>query len=212
MTFWGVIRDDFMAETKEVIAAFDLDGTLTRRDTLIDFLLQTVGYRRLAAGLFVQSPVLLKYLFGIASNDVAKEALFTHFFKGWRAEEFEERCRAYATGRLPRLLKGEALSRCRWHERQGHRLVCVSASIKNWVSPWALGHGFQNVIATEMETDRGVVTGRFRGGNCYGPEKVRRLIEVFPERDRYTLFVYGDSRGDADLLSFADHAFFRRYR
>ena len=61
-----------MAEPKEVIAAFDLDGTLTRRDTLIDFLLQTMGYRKLARGLFVTSPMLMKNLFGIVSNDIAK--------------------------------------------------------------------------------------------------------------------------------------------
>jgi phosphatidylglycerophosphatase C len=108
-------------------------------------------------------------------------------------------------------MKPEALSRCDWHRRQGHRLVCVSASIGNWIVPWALGHGFAQVIATQIETDGGILTGRFRGGNCYGPEKVRRFLEIFPERDHYTLFVYGDSRGDEALLSLADHPFFRRY-
>ena len=201
-----------MEEPKEVIAAFDLDGTLTRRDTLIDFLLQTMGYRKLAQGLFVTSPTLMKNLFGIVSNDIAKEALFTHFFKGWQAEEFDGRCRAYSTLRLPHLLRPEALARAGWHKNQGHRLVCVSASIRNWVAPWALQYGFRNVIATEAETDGGVVTGRFKGGNCYGREKARRLLELFPERDRYTLFAYGDSRGDEDLLSFADHAFYRRFQ
>jgi phosphatidylglycerophosphatase C len=204
--------DGFMAEMKEVIAAFDLDGTLTRRDTMIDFLLETIGYRKLAVGLFVNGPLLMKYFFGITSNEVAKQALFTHFFKGWRAEEFNRRCHAYSSLRLPRLLKEEALSRCDWHKKKGHRLVCISASIRNWVAPWALQHGFQNVIATEIETDGEMITGRFKGRNCDGPEKVRRLLEIFPKRDQYTLFAYGDSRGDEELLSFADHAFFRRYR
>jgi HAD superfamily hydrolase (TIGR01490 family) len=201
-----------MAEMKEVIAAFDLDGTLTRRDTLIDFLIKTIGYRKLAMGLFVNSPMLMKHLFGIISSETAKQTMFTHFFKGWRVGEFDRQCHVYSSSRLPYLLKGEALSRCDWHKKQGHRLVCVSASIRNWVAPWALQYGFRNVIATEIETDGGMITGRFRGRNCNGPEKVRRFLEIFPERDRYTLFAYGDSRGDEQLLSFADYAFFRRYR
>lgn len=201
-----------MAEVKNVIAAFDLDGTLTRGDTFSDLVLHTFGYPKLVAGLVINSPIFLKYLLGIASTQTAKEAMFAYYFKGWRVEDFDGRCRTYSQSRLPRLMKEEALSRCDWHRRQGHRLVCVSASIKNWIAPWALDHGFTQVIATEVETDGGVVTGRFKGTNCKGPEKVRRFLELFPERDRYTLFAYGDSRGDEALLSFADHAYFRRFQ
>lgn len=197
--------------SKEVIAAFDLDGTLTRRDTLIDFLRETVGGRRLIAGLLVRGPLLLKCLIGRNPEDTIKEVLFSHFFRGWPEAEFDGRCRTYSLNRLPRLLNERALTRCAWHLQQGHRLVCISASIRNWVAPWALQFGFGQVIATELEMAGGAVTGRLKGPNCKGPEKVRRLLELFPERDRYTLFAYGDSRGDEALLAFADHAFFRRY-
>lgn len=205
-------EQDFMSGRKNVIAAFDLDGTLTGRDTFTDLVRQTFGCRKLAAGIFMNSPLLLKYLFRIASNHAAKEAMFSYYFRGWQVEEFDARCRTYSTRSLPRLMKGEALSRCDWHIRQGHELVCISASIRNWIAPWALQYGFHQVIATEIETDGGVVTGRFKSRNCNGPEKVRRFLEMYPERARYTLFAYGDSRGDEALLSFADHAYLRRFR
>jgi HAD superfamily hydrolase (TIGR01490 family) len=201
-----------MPEGKTVIAAFDLDGTLTRRDTLIDFLIAAVGYRKLALGLLAKGPVLLGHFLGMVSGGAAKQALLAHFFKGWQVAEFDKRCRAYSSSRLPGLLKDEALSRCDWHRQQGHRLVCVTASIRNWVAPWALDYGFASVIATEMETQGEVLTGRFEGGNCNGPEKARRFLEIFPDRERYTLFAYGDSRGDRELLALADHRFFRHYR
>jgi phosphatidylglycerophosphatase C len=195
----------------DVIAAFDLDGTLTRRDTFTDLVRHTFGYTGLVAGFFVNTPILLKYVFRMTSTQSAKEALFAYYFRGWRTEDFDGQCRAYSRSWLPSLMKEDALARCDWHRRQGHRLVCISASIRNWISPWALEHGFSQVIATEVETDGGVVTGRFKGKNCRGPEKVRRFLEFFPDRDRYTLFAYGDSRGDEALLSFADHAYFRRF-
>ena len=202
---------DPMSSRKNVVAAFDFDGTLTRRDTFTDFVHQIVGFRKLAAGIFVNSPMLLKYLFRITSNHAAKEAMFGYYFRGWRVEEFDAQCRVYSTRSLPRLMRGEALSRCHWHKMQGHELVCVSASIRNWIAPWALQYGFHQVIATEIETAGGVVTGRFNGRNCDGPEKVRRFLETYPERDRYTLFAYGNSRGDKALLSFADRAYLRRF-
>jgi HAD superfamily hydrolase (TIGR01490 family) len=200
-----------MPSKRNVIAAFDLDGTLTSRDTFADLVHQVLGFRKLAAGIFVNSPLLLKYLFRLTSRHAAKEAMFGFYFRGWRAEEFDAQCRTYSTRSLPRLMKGEALSRCDWHKRQGHTLVCVSASIRNWIAPWALHYGFHQVIATEIETDGGVVTGRFDGRNCDGPEKVRRFLEAYPERDLYTLFAYGDSRGDEALLSLADRAYLRRF-
>jgi phosphatidylglycerophosphatase C len=195
-----------------IIAAFDLDGTLTRRDTMVDFLLETVGYRKLTIGVFLNGFMLLQYMFGLISNEALKQALFKYFFEGWRAEEFEKRCRDYSFLVLPRLLKEEAISRCEWHKKQGHELVCISASIRNWIEPWALQYGFRYVMATEIETESGVITGYFKGKNCYGAEKVRRFLEVFPQRNNYTLFAYGNSRGDRELLSFADYAFLRKYQ
>ena len=61
------------------------------------------------------------------------------------------------------------------------------------------------VLATKMEVDKdGVLTGSFSTANCYGSEKVRRLMEVEPDRENYYLCAYGDSRGDKELLEFAD--------
>jgi phosphatidylglycerophosphatase C len=65
---------------KNVIAAFDLDGTLTTRDTFTDFLFQTFGYFRSAISLFRNSPILLKYLLKMMSNHTAKESVFAYHF------------------------------------------------------------------------------------------------------------------------------------
>jgi phosphoserine phosphatase len=68
------------------------------------------------------------------------------------------------------------------------------------------------VIATEPEIKNGVLTGRFSTPNCYGQEKKRRFLEKYPDRDRYILYVYGDSNGDKELLEMADKPFFRCFR
>lgn len=53
-----------------------------------------------------------------------------------------------------------------------------------------------------MDKTNGILTGRFLSANCYGQEKVNRLLEKEPERDSYILYAYGDSRRDRELLAF----------
>ena len=68
------------------------------------------------------------------------------------------------------------------------------------------------IVGTRIEVENGMVTGRFLTPNCYGEEKVRRLLEVLPDRRLYHLTAYGDSRGDRALLAYADEAHFKPFR
>ncbi len=89
--------------------------------------------------------------------------------------------------------------------------MIVSASIADWIEPWAASRGITEVLSCRIETRDGRLTGRLDGPNCYGPEKLRRLLARHPDRTAYELHVYGDGRGDAALLADADHAYYRRF-
>jgi phosphoserine phosphatase len=45
--------------------------------------------------------------------------------------------------------------------------------------------------------------------NCFGPEKVARLTKLLGPKNQYTLYAYGDSRGDRELLELADFKYYR---
>ena len=66
-----------------------------------------------------------------------------------------------------------------------------------------------NVLGTQIEVKNGNLTGRFLTKNCYGQEKVNRILALYPDRNTYYLIAYGDSRGDKELLAFADEAHFK---
>ncbi len=71
--------------------------------------------------------------------------------------------------------------------------------------------GFDDVIATRLEShEDGTVTGKLSGANCFGSEKVRRLEALLGAREGYSLYAYGDSRGDKELLSSADYPYYRQ--
>jgi phosphatidylglycerophosphatase C len=198
------------AADKPVVAAFDFDGTITRRDTLLPFLLHALGAADLARHGLLLSSTLLGYGLGLIDNGVAKERVLRRYLGGMGMEDLQQRAERFVMLALPALLRPEALRRIEWHKQQGHRCIVISASLELYVRPWALGAGFEQVIATQLDVPQdGLVSGKLRGKNCYGPEKVSRLEALLGARDCYTLYAYGDSRGDRELLSVADYAYYR---
>ena len=198
---------------KPIVAAFDFDGTLTRRDTFLPFLLHTLGAAAVARHALVLSPTLAAYTLGLIANGVAKERVLVRCLAGMRLDELRKEAERFAATVVPGLLRHEAMQRLEWHKQQGHRCVVISASLELYVQPWALGRGFNDVIATHLEMrEDGRITGKLSGENCFGSEKVRRLEALLGSRDGYTLYAYGDSRGDRELLSSADHAYYRKFR
>jgi len=196
---------------KPVVAAFDFDGTLTRRDTMFPFLMHTLGRVAFVRHMFALSPALAGYGLGLIRNDIAKEKVFIRCLAGMNMDELRQKGELFAANVLPGQLRPEAMQRLNWHKQQGHRCVVISASLDLYVRPWAISAGFDDVIATHLQTrEAGLVTGKLAGANCFGPEKVQRLQALLGGRDGYTLYAYGDSRGDRELLLSADYAYYRQ--
>ncbi len=104
----------------------------------------------------------------------------------------------------------KALKKLQWHEESGDRIIVVSASAAAWIEPWTSQRKIE-LISTILELKEGKVTGRIRGKNCYGPEKVKRLEEILATSDYDEIYVYGDSRGDKEMLAIATNPFFRKF-
>jgi len=183
------------------VAAFDFDGTLSRRDTFVPFLQHVCGAQRLYRALFRSGPALSRMAMGRADRDAVKDALLVRLLAGHPAEALAEAGTAYAEFlRGSDRLRPDTLARAEDHLRRGHRVVVVSASPAVYLEPLAARLGFDAALATRLEVDQGGrVTGRMLGGNCRGPEKVTRL-DAWLDGDDPPVFAYGDSAGDRELL------------
>lgn len=203
-----------MSETPKsvVVAAFDFDGTITHRDTLFSFLLYAVGPLRLGWYAITLIPVLGGYALRLIPNSPAKERVFRRILRGRSEQWLQRMATRFAADVLPSKVRPEALQRLAWHKGQGHRCVVISASLEDYLRPWAEVAGFDGVIATRLQRDNdGRLSGCYDGENCYGPEKVRRLREwLGPNSENVELYAYGDSGGDRELLEFANHAYYKR--
>ena len=194
------------------IAAFDFDGTITCRDTLIEFLRFTGGSLRLYAVFALYSPLLVLMKLKLYSNHKAKEKIFVHYFKGMPLQQFNNLCRQFFEEKGQLLINKEAKFQIAVHKEQGDEVVIISASIENWVSHFSNVLKADRLLATQIEIQDGKLTGRFATKNCYGQEKVNRLLSVYPERKDYYLIAYGDSRGDKELLEFADEQHYQQFK
>ena len=192
------------------LVLFDFDGTLTRRDSLLDFLKFAVGRYDFYKGLVRMSPVLAAYALRIISNSAAKERLIAHFFAGWDTARFEAVADDYSMRCIDNILRPEAFSTLQKHLASGHRVAVVSASMEDWLQSWCRTHRVE-LIATRLERDGARLTGRFATKNCHGPEKVARVRVHFDLETFDEIYAYGDSSGDREMLALATRPFYRRF-
>lgn len=192
-----------------LVAAFDVDGTLTTRDSVVPFLRLTAGLPAVVRA-FARRPLATLRAAARRDRDELK-ALAVRSLAGRPWGELLTLGEAYAREIVRARLRPDTTSRLAWHRQQGHRVVLVSASLRPYLVPLGLHLGVDAVLCCELELDSGVVTGRLDGPNCRGPEKVRRLQQWLDSQGlagRAEVWAYGDSRGDHELLAGATRGFF----
>ena len=190
------------------IVVFDFDGTLTCKDSFVEFIRFACGQRAFFLGFLRYAHILVLMLLHLYSNDKAKELVFSHFFKGMSIDDFNTLCQKFALSHSY-ILRPEGIKTLRQAEEDGAEVLIISASVDNWVSQFFPS---VRVLGTQIEVNDGYVTGRFLSNNCFGKEKVNRLLALYPNRSDYHLTAYGDSRGDKEMLAFADESYYKPFR
>jgi phosphatidylglycerophosphatase C len=189
-----------------VVAAFDVDGTLTRSDCVRPFLERLVGRRGLLA-IPVRHPVEFAMSVVHRDRDRMKELVVGHAYRGSAVDEVAEVGRRFAAHVADSMLRDDVVARLRWHQSVGHRTVIVSASLRSYLAPLGAALGFDAVLCTDVVSVDGRYTSELDGGNCRAAEKrtrLRRWLDIEGLADS-TLWAYGDSSGDREMLDDAHH-------
>lgn len=193
-----------------VIAAFDFDGTVSRRDTLVPFVARVAGLPRSVVAARATGWAGATRRLSVRDRDAVKAHLVQRLLAGRPVRELERDGGRYATRLIDRGLRPEMVDQVRRHVAAGHETLFVSASLVYYLRPIARYLHMTDVIAVEPEVRDGVLTGAMHQ-NVRAHEKARRLREwlgVAPESplDDIELWAYGNSSGDHELLALADHA------
>lgn len=190
------------------VSVFDLDGTLTRRDTYLAYLL---GYLRRTPRRWSRVPSLAVavclFYAGFKDNTWLKTTFLAAVLGGLGRDQLGPWTDAFVSRLTAKGLRPRGLAKLQERRASGDVLVLASASPDLYVEPLARRLGFDHTICTRLgwSAERRL-TGRLEGGNCHGLEKKRRV-----ESWRRTagiegpLRVYTDHHADLPLLLIADH-------
>ena len=192
------------------VAAFDVDGTITRRDCVVPFLRRVAGTATLGRRLVAQTRTV-SALASRRDRDGLKAAAAAAAFTGQPSDRIEEIAEECARSVHSSGLRDDIVALLDSHRERGDTVVLVSASFEVYLRPLAELLGADDVLAARLEVGpEGRLTGLLAGPNCRGPEKVVRLHAWLDEhaggRTGAHVTAYGDSTGDRELLADADVA------
>ncbi|MEO5819471.1 MAG: HAD family hydrolase [Vicinamibacteraceae bacterium] len=190
------------------LALFDFDGTITTRGTYPGFIRFAIRPRRKVSAGIILGPLIVGYRVGLVSDRAIRKAMSRIVFQGEQPDRLLRLGERYAAEALTDLMRPTALERIAWHKARGDRVVVVSASLDVYLEPWCATMGV-DVICTKLEAHGGRVTGRYLRGDCCGEEKARRIRERYALGEYRTVYGYGDTEEDREMLELADKKFFR---
>ena len=187
------------------MAIFDLDGTITRHDTLFPLVLRLLARRpwRLARLLLV-APAALRFLFD-HDRAALKQSLLRATLRGTTRFDMAAQSRDYVRDKIEHGCFREALATVRRHRDAGHHLVLMSASVDFYVPEFGRQLGFHRVICTEVLWRDDRLEGTLVSANRRGEEKARCVRELLAERDDSETFAYGNSASDLPHLRLVRH-------
>lgn len=198
-----------MQRKPKTAVIFDLDGTITRRDTYAAFLL---GFLRRYPHRALRSVWLplaaLLYMLRFRDNAWLKQTFLQSIAGGATELEVSSYTKEFVARLIRTGIRPGALRAIRDHREKGHHLILVTASFDFYVRELADQLGIESLICTRSMWDgTGKLKGKINGHNCYGPEKLKQLISHFGnQRDQWYLIGYSDHHSDSGLLNWVDRA------
>lgn len=192
------------------IAAFDIDGTLTFTDSFVLFLRFTTTPIGFVIGMLKAAPFFLLYILKLIDRDKAKNALLRAFLKGMPETKYLDLCQSFARTIYPQILHLESKAIIQTEIQKCDEVALVSASLIDYIRPFADEIGVKHSIGTKMKIIEGFLTGEMDGKNCRAQEKCVRIYEYFGDCEIEA--AYGDSPGDAQMLAAAKRPYYREIK
>jgi phosphatidylglycerophosphatase C len=192
---------------KPWVALFDLDGTLTWRDTLLPFLagfLKRHPHR--ALGLW-RMPWALAGYWRDRDHGILKSRVIRMLMSGERRDVVDAWAEAFVNGLRPNgRFRPLALAILETHRAAGDHAVLLSASPDLYVNRIGRLLGFERTLCTEIEWRGDRLDGRLKTENRRGEEKLRCLHWLREQYPGMPIIAYGNSASDLDHMRAADRA------
>ncbi|HAI76549.1 MAG TPA: HAD-IB family hydrolase [Microscillaceae bacterium] len=199
------------SQHEKILALFDFDGTITKKDSFLVFIQYYVGSLKFWIGFLQLSPWVIAFKIGIINNHKFKEKVLKHFFKGQPVTDFKQKADYFSKYIIPTLIRPKALERLQMHKQSKYYICIVSASLEDYLSAWAKAEGF-GLIATRLVKENNQITGRIAGKNCHGFAKVELIHQKYSLSGFVKIYAYGDTLSDLPMLFLAQDRHYKPFR
>jgi len=190
------------------LALFDFDGTITVADTFTPFIYFAVDPARLRLGKVLLAPIIAAYKLKLIRASLARASIVKLGFWGKEEVAVRQLGSTYSREKVRAVVRPKALERLLWHQARGDTVVIVSASLEVYLSDWCDQLGF-DLIATQLESRSGLLTGRYLHGDCTRSEKARRICQRYDLKSYQVVYAYGDTKDEEAMLALAHKKYFR---
>jgi HAD superfamily hydrolase (TIGR01490 family) len=200
----------------EKLAIFDVDYTLTSKETLGEFLKFMI---KKDPGLFLHVPKSLGaaflYAIGVFSAQKAKEH-FLAFVDGIEEEKLQELVKEFYETSLINIFYSDAIDMIRKLKAEGCKVILISASAEFYLNELYGIEEVDKIIGTKFKVVNGKQTRIIDGENCKGDAKVVRLMEYLKEEkmdvDFKNSYMFSDSLSDSPLFHLVGHPYLINYK
>lgn len=189
------------------IALFDLDGTLTWRDTLLPYLLGFVRRRPYRAIGLWRLPLALARYWRDRDRGALKSSVIRMLMRNEKRAVLDAWAQNFVAQLKPKhRFRPLALAVVEAHRAAGDHLVLLSASPDLYVPQIGEMLGFERTLCTEIEWQGERLDGRLRTPNRRGEEKLHCLAWLREQYPESKVIAYANSASDLDHLRHADRA------
>lgn len=188
----------------EKLAIFDVDYTLTKRETAMEFMFFMMKKQPKFLLHFPKS-VFSAFLYFLKIYDAKKaKEEFLGFIKNIEENKMKEIAKEFYSKKLSKILYKDAINTLKKLKSEGYKIVLISASAEFYLNQLYNIKEVDKVIGTRFQVIDGKYYNKIIGENCKGEAKVKRLKEYIKEQsievDFKNSYMFSDSMADLPLF------------
>ena len=200
----------------EKLAIFDIDYTITRKETLMEFFKYLVS-KDIKNIKFLPRALYSGLMYGIKVYDEKRvKECFLKFIENIDEKELAILTKSFYDERLSTILYEDAVNMIKKLKNEGYMVILISASPEFYIKEFYAIKEVDLIIGTKFIFENGKFVRKMSGNNCKGEEKVKRLEKVLKEKnikaDFKKSYMFSDSLSDKPLLDLVGNPYLINYK
>ena len=200
----------------EKLAIFDIDYTITRKETLMEFFKYLVS-KDIKNIKFLPRALYSGLMYGVKVYDERRvKECFLKFIENIDEAELAKLTKSFYDERISKILYKDAVDMIKKLKKEGYMVILISASPEFYVKEFYAIKEVDLIIGTKFTFEGGKFVRKMDGNNCKGEEKVRRLNEFLKEKnikvDFKNSYMFSDSLSDKPLLDLVGNPYLINYK